>query len=116
MKALPINVYKSNHGDCSNGGITSKYSELLLIHDRGYIDIDENNLPENLVKIVTRRLFGKTYMHIEPVKPVSDGCIGYMAGGAIGYSCDGRFSELSEYPLNIHDRQESQSLYNQLSH
>ena len=39
-----------------------------------------------------------------------------MDGGNIGYSCDSRFSEFSDYPLKIHDRQESQKLYDMLSH
>ena len=115
MRALPIEVYKSNLGDCSNGGISSRYSTLLLIHDKGFIEVDESNPPENLVKIVTRHLFGRDYKHIEPVKPVDTGNVGYMAGGAIGYSCDSRFRDLSEYPLNIHDRQETQYVSDLLS-
>lgn len=113
MKALPIYVYRNNH-DCTNGGISSKYSQLLLICDDGYIDIDENNIPENAVKVVTRHLFGKDYKHIEPVQKATQ--LGYMNGGNIAYSCDSRFSQLSEYPLCIHDRQETEQLYDILSH
>ena len=114
MKALPIEVFKSNIGDCSNGGITSKYTRLLLVCEEGYIEIDETNPPENLVKIVTRHLFGREYKHIEPVASVSSGSVGWMAGGCIGYTCDSRFSEMSEYPLSIHDRQETQSQYDRM--
>ena len=113
MKALPIYVYKNGNSDCTNGGISSKYNMLLLVCDDGYIDIDENNIPENAVKIVTRNLFGTEYKHIEPMKKATE--VGYMAGGNIGYSCDSRFRELSEYPLTIHDRQETQEQYNYLS-
>ena len=109
MKALPINVFKDGKGDCSNGGISSRYDRLLLICDDGFIDIDENDLPENLVKIVTRHLFGSEYKHIEPVASPSGA--GWMSGGAIGYTCDSRFSRLSQYPLQIHDRQESWEQY-----
>ena len=116
MKALPIEVFKSNCGDCSNGGITSKYTRLLLVCEEGYIEIDETNPPENLVKIVTRHLFGKEYKHIEPVASVSSKCVGWMAGGCIGYSCDSRFSRMSQYPLSIHDRQETQAQYDMFSH
>ena len=109
MKALPIEVYKSHHGDCSNGGITSRYTRLLLVCDEGFVDVDENDPPENLVKIVTRHLFGREYKHIEPVAQCKQ--LGWMAGGCIGYTCDSRFSRLSEYPLSIHDRQETQAEY-----
>lgn len=116
MKALPIEVYKDRGRDWSNDGITSKYDQLLLICEEGYIEVDEANPPENLVKIVTRRFGDREYKHIEPYAPLNFNCIGWMAGGCIGYSCDSRFSEMSEYPLSIHDRQETQELYNMLSH
>lgn len=115
MKALPICVYKNARDcDCTNGGISSRYNELLLVCEDGYITIDENDLPENLVKIVTRNLFGREYKHIEPYARPTE--LGWMAGGNIAYSCDSRFREISQYPLSIHDRQESQELYDRLSH
>ena len=104
MKALPIEVYSNNlFKGCSNNGISEKFTRLLLIHDEGFIDIDENNLPENLVKIVTRELFDGTYYHIEPYKKAQKF---YMAGGSFGYTLDSRFSKLYKYPLSIHDREE----------
>lgn len=115
MRALPINVYKHKGNDYSNYGITSRYDELLLICDDGYVKIDEENPPENLVKIVTRHLFGKDYKHIEPFAPKQSGCVGYMNGGTMAYSSDSRFSRLSEYPLCVHDRQETQECYDFLS-
>lgn len=114
MKALPLYVY-SNKGfkGCSNNGISEKYDRLLLIHEEGFIDIDENDLPENLVKVVTRNLFGREYKHIEPYKKADK--VGYMSGGSLAYSSDSRFRKVSEYPLSIHDRQETQEQYDQLS-
>lgn len=109
MKALPISVYKNGGDDCSNGGITSKYNRLLLICEEGHIEVDEKNPPENLVKVVTRRLFGKEYKHIEPYAPCKE--VGWMAGGCIGYASDGRFRNMSAYPLSIHDRQETPENY-----
>lgn len=108
MKALSINVYKDGSGyDCTNGGISSKYKSLLLVCDEGNIEIDENNLPENLVKIIVGY---KGAIYIEPVARPSG--VGWMAGGNIAYSCDSRFRRLSPYPLSIHDRQETQEDYN----
>ena len=114
MRALPISIYEDKGiGNCSNNGISSRYKDVLLICEEGYVVIDENNLPENLVKLVTRNLFGKEYKHIEPVAKPSGA--GWMAGGSLVYSCDSRFREMSEYPLSLHDRQESWELYDMLS-
>lgn len=113
MRALSINIYKHKNRDCSNNGLSSRYNELLLICEEGNIDIDENNPPENLVKLVSRHLFGRDYLHIEPVaKP---GGAGWMSGGCVVYSCDSRFRRMSEYPLSLHDRDESWELYDKLS-
>lgn len=111
MKALPIKVFKDGSGDCTNGGISSRYDTLLLVCEDGYIDIDEANPPENLVKIVTRKFSFGTFKHIEPVASTAPGCVGWMAGGNIGYTSDSRFRRFSDYPLNIHDRQEGQAMY-----
>ena len=112
MKVLPIEIYK-HKGDCSNGGISSRFNEVLLICEEGYLEVDENNPPENLVKLVVRHLFGKEYKHIEPVAAPKG--VGWMSGGTIVYSCDSRFRRMSEYPLSFHDRCESQELYDALS-
>lgn len=108
MRALSVEIMKGKFGDCSNGGISSRYSEILLICEDGYIEIDENNPPENLCKIVKRNLFGEVYKHIEPVaRPTG---AGWMYGGCVCCTSDSRFD--SRYPLKLHDRQESQELYN----
>ena len=114
MKALPISVYRqSRYGDCTNDGISSRYNELLLVCDEGFIEIDENNPPENLVQLVVRHFGGVEYKHVEPVT-LPEGA-GWMDGGNIAYTCDSRFSRLSEYPLCVHDRQESWEQYDMLS-
>ena len=114
LYALPISVYRDARlpNDCTNGGISSRYDELLLICDDGFIKVDVNNPPENLVRIVSRNIFGKEYKYIEPVRAVDKGCVGYMFGGNVAGSSDSRFARLSEYPLKIHDRQETQEQYN----
>lgn len=113
MKALPISVYRTDRlGDCTNGGISSRYDTLLLACDDGYIDVDENNPPENLVKLVVRYFGGQEYKHLEPVNRPDNGCVGWMYGGNIASTSDSRFP--SQYPLKVHDRQESQALYDAL--
>ena len=76
--------------------------------------MDENNPPENLVKIVTRCFGGENYKHIEPIAAPDEGCVGWMAGGNLAYTCDSRFHRMSEYPLSVHDRQESQEQYDMM--
>ena len=113
MRALRVYVYKSDLGDCSNNGISSKYKEILVLCPDGNIEVDESDPPENLCKIVERNLWGSVYKHIEPVAKANG--VGWMASGSIAYSCDSRFREMSEYPLVMHDRTESQELYDMLS-
>lgn len=110
MKALPISIFEDKRiGNCSNNGISDRYREVLLICEDGFIEIDENNPPENLVKLVIRNLWGKEYKHIEPVAKPNG--VGWMAGGSLVYSSDSRFRDMSDYPLSLHDRQETQEQY-----
>ena len=118
MKAIQINVYRSSRlGDCSNNGISSRYDSLWLIHPEGYKEIDESNPPENLVKLVEKRSYsrpGEVYRYLEPVAEPNG--LGWMHGGNIGESSDSRFYDVSGgYPLPIHDRCESQEMYDRLS-
>lgn len=112
MRALPIDVFESKSiGNCSNHGISEKYDEVLLICDDGFIDVKGDE--PNLVKVVVRNTFGRIYKHVEPVaKP--DG-VGWMFGGTLVYSSDSRFHAFSDYPLALHDRCESQKMYDELS-
>ena len=117
MKALPIYVYRNSClGDSTNNGISSRYDRLLCICEDGFIDVNEKNPPENLVKIVRREMFGGPVYHIEPViKPTG---AGWMAGGNYAATSDSRFSEMigGMYgALAIHDRQESWEMHDYLS-
>ena len=117
IKALPIYVYRQADGsDCTNNGISSRYDRLLCVCNDGFIDVDESDPPENLVKVVRRELFGRVIYHLEPVtRPTG---VGWMAGGNYASSSDSRFSELvgEMYgAVSIHDRQETQEQYELLS-
>jgi len=117
MKALPVYIYKYRNGDCSNGGISSRYNEILLICPDGFVNVDENNPPENLCKVVKRNLFGEVYVHIEPVATPPKGHTSYMSGGCIVDSCDSRFNKVTgvSYPVSLHDRTETWEQYDALS-
>jgi len=116
MKVLPVSIFKPAMGDCSNGGISSRYKEILIPCETGFLDVDENDPPENLCKVVKRNLFGTTpYVHIEPWgKPEG---AGWMYGGTIVDTSDSRFKRETgvDYPVHLHDRQETWKQYDLMS-
>jgi len=109
-KALPVDIYKNRGKDYSNHGISSEYDEILLLCDDGFIDVDLDNPPENLCKIVRRTLFGREADYIEPM--VAPKGAGWMYGGTMCYSSDARFD--SDHPLCLHDRQETWEQYDMM--
>ena len=113
MKAIRASIFKDRSGDCSNGGISSKFDEILIPCETGWIDVDETNPPENLCKIVTRDLGFIVYKYCEPYAAVDKGNVGWMFGGTLIYSSDSRFE--SDYPLRLNDRQETYEMYEELS-
>ena len=115
MKALPCEIYKAKKlGDCSNGGISSRYNEVLLLCEEGFIDVDMDNPPDNLCKVVTRDFGFAVYTHIEPVAKAKG--VGWMAGGTLVYSSDSRFHRMcGDYALSLHDRTETQKEYDMYS-
>ena len=110
VRALSARIFKDRGlGSCSNGGISERYNEVLVQCDDGNIEIDLDNPPENFC--IISEIMGHKY--VRPyAKPTQ---IGWMAGGTIVYTCDSRFRHMSEYPLSLHDRQETQAEYDMLS-
>jgi hypothetical protein len=104
MKGLIIEIYHSKY-DATNGGVTATADEALLVGD-GIPQIFDDDGTRPVLKVVERVFFGEVYRHLEPVEPVKRGNVGYMYGGNIGYTSDSRFP--GDYPLKIHDRQETQ--------
>ena len=113
MRALFLEIFKSHFGDCSNNGISSRFREIFLTCPEGNIEVDEDNPPENLCKLVKRDFGFGTHMHVEPVAKPNG--VGWMAGGTVVYTCDSRFRRMSEYPLVLHDRTETQKEYDMYS-
>lgn len=103
IHAIGLNVYKHYKTDCSNNGISSKYSEILVECADGYVELDTDNLPENFCIINKRHLFGKDYYNLIP-KHLKDSGKWSSFGGCFAYSSDSRFE--FDYPLPIHDRVE----------
>ena len=118
IRALPIDVYRSHHGDCTNHGVSSKFNELLVACPDGHVVLDSDNLPENFVMLENRHVFGTTVIPtIYPAEVNEKGEIvprggkWYMMGGNYGATSDSRFSALvtdrNFYgAVAIHDRVE----------
>jgi len=116
MKGLTVNIYKSNNSDSSNGGISSQYTEVLLLDENldGYLDeSDAERLSLPIVKLQNNG----GYLSAVPVdQPEGDGAaIGPMFGGCFIWSSDSRMRRLSQQPIPLHDRFESAELYDMLS-
>ena len=123
MKALPINVYRTKrygNVDCTNGGISAKYDELLIACDEGFVEVDENNVPENFAMVEMRHVYGTTIIptiypaDIVDGKAVPRGGKWWMMGGNYGATSDSRFSRMigGMYgAVAIHDRYETPEEY-----
>ena len=111
VKALRINVYRGNLGDCTLGGISSKFNDLYILCDEGPDMIDEDD--PKLLRVVNRTIFGELRPYLEPVNGKDPEKVGWMMGGNFGYASDSRFP--FGFALPIHDRQETQEDYDLLS-
>ena len=114
IKAISANVYRFPLGDCTNGGISSRFDKVLLPCEDGYIDVDTDNLPENFCYVRMRVLFGNRVYDIRPAD-IKDGELvnrdgkWYSMGGNFAYSSDARFHRMvgDMYgAIAIHDRVE----------
>ena len=105
-KGLLVFILRDSDGrDCTNGGISSKFTKAILIGDN-VPEIFESSEDAPALQLVRRDLPNGEYLHAEPVNQPTD-CAGPMAGGNFIYSCDSRFRAINPYPLPIHDRFET---------
>lgn len=102
MKGLIVDVYKNSGRDCSNGGISGKVDSVVLVGP-GIPLLFEANAERPAVRMLMRTDSG--YMLAEPVTGKQENSIGWMDGGTFIYSNDSRFP--SDYPIPLHDRQET---------
>ncbi len=111
VHVISAEIFRWSLGDCSNGGMSSRHKEVLIIVDRGMpLEFDENNPPENLV-VMEEGFMGHKYLR--PFKSADPNKTGYMFGGNFAYSSDSRFP--FDYPLGIHDREETWEEYEMLT-
>ena len=111
VKGLLVFVYRdAAGGDCTNGGVTGKATQAILVGDGipGIFDV-RPDLPA--LRIVKRAFSWGEYVHAEPVdRP--DGLCGPMFGGNFIHSSDARFP--NKYPIPVHDRFETQEMVNSM--
>jgi hypothetical protein len=101
-------IFKSDLGDSTLGGVTSKATKTILQWGEGE-DVEEEDYP--VLQLVERTIGSEKYLHAEPVNPKKTGLS--MAGGNFVYSSDSRFP--SNQPISVHDRIETQAEYNMYS-
>lgn len=97
LMGLIVDVYR-NGPDCSNGGLSSKFDQFLLVGE-GVAEVFEESKDLPVLKLVTRFIGERVYKH---VIPLTDEKIWFMSGGNFVFSHDSRFP--CDYPLSIHDR------------
>ena len=100
--------------DCTNGGVTSKFDDFVLVGP-GIDEIFLATETRPALKIVRRNIGGKEYVHAEPLTPCPKNHVGYMFGGNFVTSCDSRVQAINEYPIPVHDRSETQAQYDRMS-
>jgi hypothetical protein len=101
---LSLLVYKFPLGNC--GGITDTAKDIYIPCEEGPHIFSE--LDKNLVFIPEKR--GANYWAVYPLMQ-PENVVGPMAGGNLAHSSDSR----CKYVYHIHDRFETQELYDALS-
>ena len=119
---LTAEIYKPHYGDCSNGGISSRFHEVKLICEDGPGTFDTlTECPLNLC-IMQKETFGFAPEGVLKIYPAAVDEFGnivkrpgwWMNGGCVVGDSDSRFgrkasSLLGRYfsgAINLHDRQE----------
>ena len=109
MKGLLVHVFAARYrADCSNNGITKQYDQLVLFGADGPFE-PRDGMPPLLLKNK-----GPNYLYAVPCNNAGEelerrGEVGPMFGGNFVYTSDSRLP--SKAPIPVHDRWESQELY-----
>lgn len=90
-KMAPTNliaeVYRPSYGDCSNGGLSSKYQNVKDTDDPRYPNAVQIEEWHGYYRAVPRDATGWA-----------------MMGGCFVFSCDSRWREKYPHPIPLHDR------------
>lgn len=99
-KGLLVFVYKSELGDATANGLTSKEGKLILMGE----ELDGPFTPKEEVDYLVVQKKGD-YIYCVP-KSILDSKEWAMFGGNFVYTSDSRFAKISKYPIPVHDRVE----------
>lgn len=95
-----VHVFRSDLGDCTNKGISSRFNQFVLLLPEGGPFEPSENMPA--LKLIDKSPY---FYVIEAEVEVSDrGFSGQMMGGNFVYSSDSRFP--NRFPIPVHDRKE----------
>lgn len=113
LKGLHCSIFKAaGWGDCSNNGISNHVKEVTLVGP-GIPEIFEPSEDAPAVRCRNRVVYGKTYTHAIPIDGKNPENVGWMMGGCFIWTSDSRFP--ADYPIPLHDRQETYKQYKMLS-
>ena len=115
-KTLPVYVYRSPLGDCTNGGLSASLQIMCLACPDGWLDVEDDD--PRLLRLEARdfhRRKSPPYLVAIPVNPglPTEKNVGPMFGGNFIWTSDSRFP--GDYPIPIHDRWETAEQYDILS-
>lgn len=102
LKGITVNIYRDSNQNQPINILNGKNRAVLIGDNIAQIFEATNEYPA--LKIVTRHLFGRDYIHAEPISKEPFDCLFFAFGGSFIYSCDSRFRELFDYPIPLHDR------------
>ncbi len=118
---LYCDIYKHKGHDCSNGGLSSKYDDVILFNEnKNFEDIvafcSMNSINIEKACIVVSRIIGtEVYKHIVPILENNDKKW-TMFGGSYISTSDSRFRSIintnktflkHNIPVSLHDRVEN---------
>jgi hypothetical protein len=110
-KGLPLNIYTPSYGNCSNGGVSSRCTRVILVGPN-VPEVFEESESSPAVEIKTGF---QGHQYVALVDEKRPNAIGPMNGGCIVWSSDSRVTEIMKHPMNFHDRYETQEEYNSYS-
>lgn len=102
-QGLLCSVYRNPLGDCTNGGVTSKHAQVVLLGAEGPFE-PTADAPALHVGAWKGQLIA---LPVKPMRYASGECFsldGWMFGGNFIYSSDSRFP--SGQPIKVFDRRE----------
>lgn len=117
VKALRLTVYSNpDYRRCANGGWTQEHDELFVACHEGPFDVDED---DPALFVLKASPYGT--IRLEPRNGGKG--VGPMMGGSYAGTSDSRFSRMAEKltgcpwhgAVAVHDRYESQELYDRMS-